>query len=56
MFVKKVFNAFVAKYGVYLCSLAVIIAGYSINGCKKSFYQPKEPDGLADFVKANIKR
>ena len=46
----KVFNLLVKVYPV-ICSLVVTTSTLSTNECVKWFYQEKEPEGLAEFVK-----
>lgn len=40
------------KYGTQLCCLAIAVAPIAATGCRGLYYQPKEPEGLAEFVRA----
>lgn len=38
------------KIGSLLCACAVTISPLVVEGCRVRYYQPKEPDGLKEFV------
>lgn len=38
------------KIGSLLCACAVTISPLVVEGCRTRYYQPKEPDGLKEFV------
>ena len=44
-------NDFFIKKAKVLCSFAVVAATFASNGCVTKWYQPKEPEGLEEFVK-----
>ncbi len=41
----------IEKYGKLICMVAVLITTFGLNDCKGSWYQPKEPEGLEEFIK-----
>ena len=41
----------VIKISQYLCYVAIFITSIGINDCKTKWYQPKEPEGLEEFLK-----
>ena len=47
---KKVLKQFVIQFSPQLCSFAMMVAAIAVSGCKRNFYQPREPDGLAEFA------
>ena len=47
---KKKFQQFICKYGVQLCAVAMALSPLISRGCRGKFYQPKEPDGFAEFA------
>lgn len=44
------FEEFMHKYGNKLCALVILISSISVDTCHNSWYQPKEPEGLQDFL------
>ena len=49
---KKFFTKLLRSNGGKLCALAVTLASVAPYCCRGSWYQPKEPKGLEDFLKA----
>ncbi|MDE6626063.1 MAG: cyclic lactone autoinducer peptide [Lachnospiraceae bacterium] len=49
---KKIFTKFLCGNGEKLCALAVMLASVAPYCCRGNWYQPKEPEGLEDFLKA----
>ena len=47
---KKRLQQLICKYGVQLCAVAMAISPLISEGCKSKYYQPKEPDGFAEFA------
>lgn len=42
------------KYGNVLCALAVLVAPMAARTCRLLYYEPKEPEGLDEFVKRKL--
>ena len=42
---------FLAKRASLVTALVMVVATSSANFCRCMWYQPKEPDGLVEFVK-----
>lgn len=40
----------IKKYTKQLCSLALLAAPLAARTCRTIFYEPKEPEGLAQFA------
>lgn len=47
---KKFITKVLINNGTRLCALAVIMASISPMCCRGNWYQPKEPDGLEEFL------
>lgn len=47
---KKRLISFICRYGCRLCAAAALIAPLASETCKTRYYQPVEPDGLAEFA------
>lgn len=43
---------FVFKAANILCSLAILAAPLAERACRTIFYEPEQPEGLADFVRS----
>ena len=48
---RKYIKKLICKCGPALCSLAVLVASYSIQSCRGYFYQPEEPENLHKVLK-----
>ena len=46
---------FVKKHGNIIVAIIAMVSTVAANGCKKQWYQPVEPEGLAEFGKRNLK-
>ena len=47
---KKMLEKIVVRFGKQLCMLVGIVAAFSANSCRGFFYQPEEPEELAEFI------
>ena len=47
---------FLLKAANILCSLAILAAPLAERACRTIFYEPEQPEGLADFVRNNKKK
>lgn len=47
---KKIITKVLINNGTRLCALAVVMASISPMCCRGNWYQPKEPDGLEEFL------
>lgn len=52
---RRKFEEFMHKHGSRLCDLAIMVGSVSVDACYGHWYQPKEPDGLQDFLKRQRK-
>lgn len=52
---RGIFEKFMRKHGSSLCALAILISSVSVDVCRGNWYQPKEPEGLQDFLKGQRK-
>ncbi len=52
---KKRVQQLICKYGVQLCAMAMAISPLISENCKYKYYQPKEPDGFAEFAHKHTK-
>ena len=41
---------FAFKAANVLCALAAVVAPVAGRACRVIFYEPKQPEGLADFI------
>ncbi len=48
---KRIFDRLLSKLNPQLCSIALVAISVASQECRKKYYQPKEPEGLAEFVK-----
>lgn len=53
---KRFMERFVSKFGKQLCSLAGLAAIISVYSCRGFYYQPEEPEGLAELAMSKKKR
>ncbi|MBP3326218.1 MAG: cyclic lactone autoinducer peptide [Coprococcus sp.] len=53
---KKLVSKLVERHGSSLCTLVTVVAPVAVNNCRSRLYQPKEPEGLEDFVLAHKKK
>ena len=47
---RKRMSTFMCKHATKLCNLALVLATVSVSFCRGMYYQPKEPDGFAEFA------
>lgn len=47
---KKKFQQLICKYGIQLCAMAMALSPLISENCHRKYYQPKEPDGFAEFA------
>ncbi|HCJ07029.1 MAG TPA: hypothetical protein DHV96_01295 [Lachnospiraceae bacterium] len=47
---RKRMSTFMYKHGAKLCNLAIALATVTVSVCRGMYYQPKEPDGFAEFA------
>ena len=46
----KCVMSLVKKYGKQLCGLVILVSPVAARTCRTIFYEPKEPEGLSQFV------
>lgn len=46
----KWLKGFLLKHGVFLCNLALVAAISAGESCRFIVYEPKEPEGLGEFI------
>lgn len=52
---KKALKQFIIKFAPQFCSFAIILANIVTLGCRRSFYQPRDPNGLLEFAQKSAK-
>ena len=52
---KRQLKSFIQRHGRQLCAAALMFASIAPNCCRSYWYQDKEPEGLAEFLKESGK-
>lgn len=52
----KMLKKFIQKHGEKICAMAVAFGGISLMSCRLFVYEPKQPDGLKEFMDSHAKK
>ena len=52
----KLLRKIIIKHSSLIASVVLFTATVAANGCRESWYQEKEPNGLMEFAEKNSKR